>query len=283
MTMYRTLAAIALTAIALQADARSAEEWPDIRREINVTEDVLAATLREELANDNHVSSVEGIYLPRQGVLFNVQLSAPWFSIDTEENGTDVHINADLNLEEIPRMVHDILAELQIAVAPYAPEELAELKALREEQRELRREQRDLRSNLRKLRREQVRERDESAREDIREQIAELEVELEAAEAGSEALAQDIEEQYEKLKEAPRASERQRSDAPDVNLAVTRAVCTAAPTLQSVQNEQYVTVALRQSGSMTYITYRMEHVKSCQRRDIDAEKLLDRAWMYTDT
>ncbi len=283
MTIYRTLTALALSACVLHADARNAEQWPDIRREINVTEDVLAATLREEFAGDTHVNSVEGIYLPRQGVLFNVQLSAPWFSIDTEEHGADVHINADLNLEEIPRMVHDILAELQIAVAPYAPEELAELKSLREEQRELRREQRELRSTLRKLRREQVRERDEDARDGIREQIADLEVELEAAEAAGEALSEDIEAQYAKLKEAPRATERQESDAPKTDLAVTRAVCTAAPTLQSVHNEQYITVALRQSGSMTYITYKMEHVKDCQRRDIDAEKLLDRAWMYTDT
>ena len=265
---------------AATSQARTVDEWPEIRREINVTEDVIAASLRETFDRDMTVHTVEGTYLPRQGVLFNVHLSAPWFSIDTEENGADLHIDANLNLEEIPRMVHDILAELQIAVAPYAPEALAELKDLREEQRELRREQRGMRSELRKLRREQVRERDEQQREDIQAQIADLEVELEAAEAAGEALSADIETQYERLQEEAQPVKRQKSDAPDASIAVTTAICDAAATLKSLRNDNYVTVALRQGGSMTYITYSMETAKDCQRRNIDAAKLLDKAWTY---
>ena len=289
---------------AATSQARTVDEWPEIRREINVTEDVIAASLRETFDRDMTVHTVEGTYLPRQGVLFNVHLSAPWFSIDTKENGADLHIDANLNLEEIPRMVHDILAELQIAVAPYAPEALAELKDLREEQRELRREQRGMRSELRKHLaspsmpepkprrqlpdatpsvappRQQHPERDEQQREDIQAQIADLEVELEAAEAAGEALSADIETQYERLQEEAQPVKRQKSDAPDASIAVTTAICDAAATLKSLRNDNYVTVALRQGGSMTYITYSMETAKDCQRRNIDAAKLLDKAWTY---
>ena len=133
------------------------------------------------------------------------------------------------------------------------------------------------------VRREQVRQRDEDQREHIQEQIAELEVELEAAEAAAEALSADIETQYERLQEEAQPVKRQKADAPDADLAVTTAICDAAATLKSLRNDNYVTVALRQGGSMTYITYSMETAKDCQRRNIDAAKLLDRAWTYQDS
>ncbi len=262
---------------------KQAPAWPEVQRQIKVTEEVLEATLRDSLGKDLKVSSVRGTYLPNQGVLFNTKLSVPWVSVNTDDDGTGVHIKADLNLEEIPRMVHDILAELQIAVEPYAAEELSALKDLREEQRDLRKDERDIRSKLRKLRREQVREKDRDDREEIGEEIADLELELEATETAAESLKADIERQYERIKSNPEQERRQNVDAIDTSMAVTEAICQASSSLKSIDNEHYVTVALDQRGSMTFITYQMEDVKDCQRRDIDTSKLLDSAWIYEDS
>ncbi len=271
------------TLIAGNAMARPAPEWPGIRKEIQVTADVLEARLRETFKDDMNVHSVKGRYLAQQGVLFDIHLSLPWFSIDTTNNGADVHIDADLNLEEIPRMVHDILAELQIAITPYQAGELEALRELRDEQKDIREEQRTLRAELRKLRREQVRERDEKAREGIREQIAQLELELEAAETAAESLSDDIEVLYKQLQEPPHDQKRQNSDAPDPNLAASIALCDAASTLRSLDSEKYVTVSLKQRSSMTYITFTMELVEDCRARRIDAVELLDKAWVYEDS
>ena len=269
------------TLTAATTQATEVENWSTLRKEVDVSTDVLAAALRRELGDELNVNAVEGQYLAQQGVLFSLTLSEPWLVIDQNSSGTQVHIDADLDLEEIPRMVHDILAELQINVTPYEAEDLSELRELRQEQRELRAEQRELRSLLRKARRELIRAREADRREHLEQQIEAYQTELAASDEAYAALDADIEAQYDRLK-SPDRDPRQKSDALDADLAVSAAVCDAAATLKSLDSEHYVTVTLRQGGSMKSITYRMEHVTDCREGKLDPSNLLANAWVYED-
>ena len=277
---------VLIPALALLMPAASLAREPDnlaeIQREARIVADVMRSAMRGEL-KDVRVTSVNAEYLPRQGVLVSVKMNAPWLQIDN--NDATIQINGNnIDLEQIPSMVENILADLQIDVTPYEPEALTELRALRAEQRALRLEQRQIRSELRRLRRELVRIDDRSARSDMEDRIEVLERELAGVDKQYEMLSADIDQQYDDIKDyrqstSPPPPPATPGDSPWDEL-VARAACDYGATLKTLSSENYLTIAMRQSDSSDYFAFKMDHVYSCSRGDMSSDRLLELAYQY---
>ena len=208
MKISRWLLALITLSLASLATAREVDNLADITREAKIVADVMKSALRNELKGGIRVTSVTAEYLAEQGVLVSVRLNAPWLTINNGD--TSIAINGQINLEEIPSMVENILSDLQIDLSPYEPESLETLRELRAEQRDLRLEQRDIRAQLRTLRRELVRTDSSNEQQKVQRQIENLERELIAVDSQYDALAKDIDIQYKSLRDY-----RDRVDPPD--------------------------------------------------------------------
>jgi len=270
----------AATLLTINAKAREVDNLDDLQREARIVADVMKSALRSELHNGVRVTSVAAEYLARQGVLISVKLNAPWLVINDGESA--IEINGQLNLEEIPAMVENILSDLQIDVKHYEPEALEALRELREEQRELRSEQRELRSDLRRERRDLVRA-DADDKDKVQQRINQLELELQALEAQSDALSQDIDRQYEELRDyrgGPSSPSPQTAPSRDMNTIIAQAVCDYGATLKALRSDDFVTIAVRRNDSNEYLAFQMDHVRSCNRGDMRTERLLELAYQY---
>ncbi len=262
------------------AKAREVDNLDDKQREARIVADVMKSALRSELRNGVRVTTVSAEYLARQGVLISVKLNAPWLVINDGDSA--IEFNGQLNLEEIPTMVENILSDLKIDVKPYEPEALEALRDLREEQRELRSEQRELRSDLRKERRDLVRA-EADDKDKVQQRIDQLELELQALEAQSDALSQDIDRQYEELRDyrgGPSSPSPQPAANRDTNTIIAQAVCDYGATLKALRSDSYVTIAIRRNNSNEYLAFLMDHVRSCNRGDMRTDRLLELAYQY---
>ena len=274
-----------VVALALPGDASAREtaELDAIQREARIVADVMKAALRSELSDGVRVTSVNAEYLAHQGVLVSVRLNAPWLTIN--DSDSSIAIAGEINLDEIPTMVENILSDLQIEVSPYEPEALEALRALRSEQRELRLEQRGIRAKLREKRRALVRAEDDGDREDVQEDIAELERELLAVDAQYDALAKDIDIQYEELRDyrSGRSGTSEPTPQPkaDVDALIARTACDYGATLKSLSADNYLTIALRRDDHNEYYAFKMDHISSCSQGDMRTERLLDLAYRYS--
>lgn len=263
------------------AHAKTPNNIEAIQREARIVADVMKSALRNELRDDVRVTSVSAEYLAKQGVMISVKLNAPWLTINDGENA--IEFNSQIRLEEIPSMVESILSDLQIDITPYEPEALEELRALRKEQRELRLEQRDIRSKLRSKRRALVRADDEDDRDDVNEDIAELEQDLGGVDAQYDALAKDIDNQYQELRDYRGGPSTPRIPSPpkDMNVLISRTACDYGGTLKTLSSEDFLTVALRRDETTQYYAFKMDHVYSCSRGDMQAERLLELSYSYS--
>ena len=280
--LVKLLLVVAL-ALPGHASARETAELDAIQREARIVADVMKAALRSELSDGVRVTSVNAEYLAQQGVLVSVRLNAPWLTIN--DSDSSIAIAGEINLDEIPTMVENILSDLQIEVSPYEPEALEALRALRSEQRELRLEQRGIRAKLREKRRALVRAEDDGDREDVQEDIADLERELLAVDAQYDALAKDIDIQYEELRDYRSGHRGTSESAPrpqaDVDALIARSACDYGATLKSLSTENYLTIALRRDDHNEYYAFKMDHIFSCSRGDMRTERLLDLAYRYS--
>lgn len=251
-----------------------------IQREARIVADVMKSALRSELHSEMRITAVTGEYLAEQGVLISVRMNTPWLSISEAENVID--FRAHFNLEEIPTMVENILADLHINVRPYEPEALEALRAMRTEQRELRLEQREIRRKLREKRRALVRAEDDDDRDDAKEDIVDLERELAAVDVQHQALAADIETQYEEIRDYRGGPNRPRPAAePEaISALVARTACDYGGTLKSLNADDYLTIALRRDETTEYFAFKMNQVRRCSDGDIPAENLLSLAYRY---
>jgi len=274
-------AVLAILVLPTTVLARVVDNIEGVLREARIVADVMHSALRSEMKNGVRVSNVSSEYLAKQGVLISVRLNTPWLTIN--DSDTSIRINGQINLEEIPSMVENVLRELNIDVSPYEPEALEALRSLRTEQRELREEQRDIRSRLRKNRRQLVRTDEEDVIQETEQEIQRLERELAAAGVQYDALAVDIDAQYEELRDYRGGRDNIRTPTAkkaDYDAMMARIACDYGGTLKSLSSENYLTIALHRDNSTDYYAFKMEHVYSCGRNDMRAEKLLERAYSY---
>ncbi len=272
--------AATLTLTPAIGETREPDNLAAIQREARIVADVMRSALRNELKN-TRITTVNAEYLPRQGVLVSVKMSAPWLEIDKSESTIQINGN-NIDLEQIPAMVENILADLQIDVTPYEPEALDDLRALRAEQRQLRLEQRRIRSDLRRDRRELVRAEGDAERRRVEEQIAERERDLAAVDAEYEALARDIETQYDDLRDyrVGTSEPPEPPTPPGWDTVIAQSACDYGATLKSLSSDNYLTVALRRGDTNEYFAFKMDDVKACNSGDMRTERLLELAYQY---
>ena len=271
-------AAIAASLSVSSGHTRTVDNLDPIVREMEIAKDVFRSSILNSVSEELRIASVEAQYLAKQGVLISINVVRPWFSVN--KSGQHITIDADFgNLAEIPEVVQKIFADLDISVPRYNPEELEELRELREEQRGLRKEERELRAKTRVKRREMVRADDTDEREDIAEDINDLERELKGVEAQIDAVNSDLDAQYQRLSEV-----RTKSSIPNTQLnmdvAVAETACNYGSTFKTLGPQQFLTVAVNQRDQTRYFVFKMEHIGACRRGDIDPGQLLDRSYVY---
>lgn len=264
-----TLACSSLTlaAAAPPDEPPRSDDQRELRRELRIGAEVFRSALAENLANDRRALQVEAGYLAGQGVLLLVELTRPWFL------GPNVEVNPEIaHLEQIPEMVQDILAQLNIGLAPQQAEDFRELREIRSAQREVRGEQRELRAQIRETRR-RLRRADGAEANRLREQIDELNRDLAAAKAEEQTLEAEAARARASLGEASRDDDRPAR----LDQAVARTVCAYGATFRSPADDEHLNVVVRSSGSSRYYTFRLADTRRCQAGALNAESLLQRA------
>ena len=257
---------------------------PDLElvlQEIEIAADVFRSSMRRRLSDRVRISNVHAAYLADQGVLISMDAARPWITMDgLSERSLQIGRDFD-SIHQIPEMVQEILAELKIAVGPYEPEELEELRELRQEQRELRAEQRKIRGKLREERRKLSRSPDDRL-EKIAAKINELQRELAANDVEYYALEHDIDAQYERLHDVRANQSDRQPDTVELDAAVGTTACMYGATLRGIASDHHLTVAVNFSEASRYYVFEMKHVDACHRADIDAAQLLERSYVYNN-
>ena len=261
--------------------ARPPEGWQEISREIRIFEDVFGAAIRNADDSNLRIGSAKAHYYANQGIVVELDVSSPWPGHRAKRA---IQIDTSLNsLSEVPAMVHDILADLEIAIAPYEPEELQELQELRGEQRDLTTEARRLRSDLRELRRRLSREDDADERSELADEIAELERELDLTAQEEAAIRDDISAQYDRLKDASkrRADEPVQENAAELDSVVGRAACDYGATMKSLPDREHLSISVTQRHARRYYVFQMEDVRDCRDGKLDVDELLETGFVYS--
>ncbi|MYE24982.1 MAG: hypothetical protein F4Y01_13740 [Gammaproteobacteria bacterium] len=238
-----------------------------LRQEMSVAREVIPTALANT-AQRVRVVDAEAIYLAGQGVLLDMDMARR-----PESRVGDFEVTA---IDQIPHVVQEIVANVQLAIAPYEPEDLAELRELREEQREVRNQQRELRRELRRLRAEHARNPDH-----VVQTIREREAELLALDGEYQVLERDIDEQYDRLR-ALRQSEAPAEEPAthDLTDAVGAVACDYGGTLKSLPEDEHLTFRLRRGRESAFYVFRKEDLVACRRESIAAPELLSRASIY---
>ena len=277
MTMLKLLSAAIALVLTCAATAKSVADMEEVLQELEIAKDVFRSAMTHAIGRQLRVTGVDAEFLPQQGVLVTMSVVQPWIDVDQfTERSIDLSTEVE-TLHDVPELVYEIMTELNMAIAPYDPELLDELRELREEQKVVRSAQRALRSQLRDARRAKNRAEDEATEMD--EHIAELEVELDALVDDYETLNGDIDTVYAQLQER-RRSPGQPAAAMNIDQAVAETACNYGDTFKSIGSQQYLNVTVRLSESTNYYAFKMENVHACRRGEITADRLLDRGWQY---
>ena len=276
----KTLPAITaamLLAGAISAFARPVAEMDMVLQELEIAREVFRSAMSHAVGSRLRVTGVDAEFLPQQGVLVSMSVVQPWIDVDAfTEQSIDLSTEVE-TLHDVPELVYEIMTELNMAIAPYDPELLEELRDLREEQKVVRSAQRNLRSQLREARRSKNRADDDAT--ELDEHIAELEIELDALVDDYETLNVDIDTLYTQLQERRSRPGEQNAEM-NVDQAVAETACSYGDTFKSIGLQRYLNVTVRMKASTSYYAFKMENVHACRRGDITAEKLLERGWQY---
>ena len=257
---------LTLTAAAASNSSPASET---LRQEMYVAQEVIPTALANT-AQRVRVVDAEAIYLAGQGVLLDMDMARRPAS-----RMGDVEVTA---IDQIPHVVQEIVANVALAIAPYEPEDLAELRELREEQREVRNQQRELRRELRRLRAEHAREPETTG---IPQGIREREAELEALDGEYQALERDIDKQYDQLRTLRQSDvAAEEPTAQDLTAAVGAVACDYGGTLKSLPDDEHLTFRLRRGRDSAFYVFRKEDLVACRRESIAAPELLSRASIY---
>lgn len=249
--------------------------YADMVRELRIGGDVLRSALADALPEDLRLVDVEAGYLADQGVLVIVDLARPWYRLD----GTELEVDPEvLDLEHMPQMVQDILAELDVGLSRRQVGELAELRDIRDAQRSVRAEQRDLRARLRELGRDRLRS-EGAAVVRLDTQIADLQARLAAAAAQQRRLEDDA-GSVRRAFEAPLAGNGTQNAAADLDMAVAQTICGYGATFQSLEDGQRLNVVVRRGETSRYYVFAMAQVRGCREGAIDAAALVAASLRY---
>ncbi len=257
--------------------ARPIDDIDTRLQELQIARDVFQSALSHAVGPRLRVTGVNAEYLPQQGVLVTMNVVQPWIDVDQFSERSIELGNEVQTLHDVPELVYEIMTELNMAIAPYDPELLEELRELREEQKVVRSAQRNLRSQLRETRRSKNRAEDDTV--ELDEHIAELEVELDALVDDYEALNGDIDALYSQLQERRRQPQAEGAAA-SIDEAVAATACNYGDTFKSLRSDRFLNVAVRVAETTSYYAFQMERVRECREGEISAAQLLSGAWSY---
>ena len=265
--------------LTVAAASNSSPASETLRQEMYVAQEVIPTALANT-AQRVRVVDAEAIYLAGQGVLLDMDMARRPAS-----RMGDVEVTA---IDQIPHVVQEIVANVALAIAPYEPEDLAELRELREEQREVRNQQRELRRELRRLRAEHAREPEYigiplpgETKTVMAQGIREREAELEALDGEYQALERDIDKQYDQLRTLRQSDvAAEEPTAQDLTAAVGTVACDYGGTLRSLPDDEHLTFRLRRGRDSAFYVFRKEDLVACRRESIAAPELLSRASIY---
>jgi len=276
--LMRLVTALGMTALAAASLAKPVTDMNEVLQELEIAKDVFRSAMTHAVGSRLRVTGVDAEFLPHQGVLVSMSVVQPWIDVDQfTERSIDLSTEVE-TLHDVPELVYEIMTELNMAIAPYDPEMLGELRELREEQKVVRSAQRTLRSQLREARRAKNRAEDDA--DELDEHIRELEAELNALVDDYESLNAEIDELYTALQER-RRSPQQQAITMDIDRAVAESACNYGDTFKSLGSQQYLNMAVRLKESTNYYVFKMENIHACRRGDIDAARLLERSWQYS--
>jgi hypothetical protein len=277
MNTLKLCSAAALLTLACTATAKPVADMAAVLQELEIAKDVFRSAMSHAIGTTLRVTGVDAEFLPQQGVLVSMSVVQPWVDVDQfTERSNDLSSSVE-TLHDVPELVYEIMTELNMAIAPYDPELLEELRELREEQKVVRSAQRALRSQLREARRAKSQAADDAA--ELDEHIAELEVELDALVDDYETLNGDIDTLYAQLQDRRSTPEQQKA-VMNVDQAVAETACNYGDTFKSIGPQKYLNVTIRLKESTNYYAFKMEYVDACRRGDITPDRLLDRGWQY---
>lgn len=277
MKLFRLAVAGACLAWSTTLCAKSVDDIDTKLQELQIARDVFKSAISHAVGPHLSVTGVNAEYLPQQGVLVTMNVVQPWIDVDQFTERSIELGNEVQTLHDVPELVYEIMTELNMAIAPYDPDLLGELRELREEQKVIRSAQRNLRSQLRGARRSKNRAEDDAV--ELDEHISELERELDALVDDYEALNNDIDALYAQL-QARRSQPQSAGAAASIDEAVAETTCNYGDTFKSLGSDRFLTVAVRVAESTSYYAFQMEHVYDCRRGDISAARLLEHAWSY---
>ena len=269
-----------LAGSALPTASKEPARFDDLQREMAIMQDVLDSTLRVTLRGELRVTGIEVDYLANQGVVISLEASRPLIGSTPEfhdAQGLEV-------LAQIPTMVEQILQDVEIYVEPYDPEDLQELRSLRDDQRRLRTEQRAVRSKLRDLRRRTARAEGSEA-EELERRIESSEEELADLDSEYDSLDDDIDRAYDRIKDLrtrhqDRVVSHENESRDILTDALVGAVCDYGTTLKSLPNDEHINVVVRQRRGNSYLVFRRSDVVACQREAISVADLKERSFSY---
>jgi len=257
--------------------ARDVPELKQMLTELDIAREIFRSAMTHAVGDRLRVTGVNAEYLPQQGALVSMSVVQPWIDVDAfTDRSIDLGREVE-TLEDVPELVYEIMTELNIAIAPYDPELLEELRELREEQKVVRSAQRNLRATLRDTRRAKNRAEDNAP--ELDEHIIELEAELEALVEDYEALTAEIDDLYAVLQERHQDPALQASAA-TIDDAVAQSACNYGDTFKSLGSQEFLNLAIRLKEATRYYTFRMEMIHECRRGDITPERLLESSWQY---
>ena len=295
-TRRASAAALALaTAITAQAAAIDSSA---VQRELSVLQGILQTALGNDHPGIMRAAVLSGHYLAHQGMVVRIRprnLARAVRMTSSSRNGGDAVGWGEgwaEGWQEIPRLVQDVLVDVQLAMAPVNMDSVQRLGEIRAEQRELRNRQRDLRRQLLGLRRELQRLPEGGSSEDLMARIERAEQELAVLDEAHERLETEFADEVARLEE--RGSERREGVRQDIEAeleglqaSLIRTLCDYGASLRSVADDEYITVILEgvvnRPGDNRHdrlIVSRKSDLSACQSGSISVEALAQRVTVY---
>tara|TARA_B100000315_G_scaffold46752_1_gene41541 strand:+ start:663 stop:1568 length:906 start_codon:yes stop_codon:yes gene_type:complete len=281
--------------------AYAAADYDRIRKDISVMSQIVRGAFDDDADCRRCKVSVDGSYLAEQGAVFTIVPSPIHLRITGSEVGEVSRFQdwdfSDLDdLAEIPAMVSEILAEVDIEIGNgrhYGTrredgriidrESRGRMRAISRERRHLEEEVRDIEIDLIHS--------EEDERLEQEERLAELSKRLEGLNEKSEQLDELLAERrsaYEerRQKERDAVNVRIQERLMEYENLILATFCDYGANLKSVPNDERITVILennvrtRSNTHSKIYVFKKKDLTACQGDDIGSDKLIERAIVY---
>lgn len=280
----------------------AAADYNKIRRDISVMSQILRGAFEDEVDCNRCRAKVEGSYLAEQGAVFRITPSKTYFryigrnDFDSDSRIYDWDFTSLDDLAEIPGMVHEILADIDIDLGDgrhYGTRSRDNQildRETRGRMRELSRKRRHLEEEMRDIEIEMI-----HAEDDERQQQEQRLVEISKQVGSLEEKRKKLDEVIERRKSAYEQRRKEEQEKQNRRLQqrmmefedlILSTFCDYGANLKGVPNDQHVTIVLenvadrRSKTQSTIYVFNKKDLLSCQNSSLDSDGLKQRAIVY---